>query len=220
MMPRMSNLEYAFRALDAIRAVIPLKSSDNKKLGGLNPAVARAFLNDNEAATPETLAALGSQLHGQKSTNLHQLRSNSANPMVGDKTRKRVIQYGKAARKAHVGNCLEYSCAVASWLDENKGPSFDLVWLGDGRDHVFVVIGQGDPLNGAYPTSLAAWDPQAAICDVWADIACLASDFPTRWKARMQNFAQIRMKLGGQDADGDTWYRAMDDAAKFSYLYP
>lgn len=216
----MSNIDFAFRALDAIRGAMPLSNSDNKKMGGLNPLVARDFLNDNEAATPEMLAVLGMQLHNQKSTALAQVRSNKANPMVGDKTLKRVIQYGKAARKAKTGNCLEYSCAVAAWLDDNKGPGFDLVWLGDGRDHIFVVIGQSAPLGGAYPTNMAAWDAQAAICDVWADIACLASEFPNRWKARMQNFAQIRMKLGGQDADGDTWYRAMDEAAKFSYLYP
>lgn len=201
----MSNLDLAFEALTYARQVIPANTSDNKKYRST------VSFDDLSVSKDVRLKALEAHMaHGSKQQALHSLRADSSNPQTGKPTMDRCFKYGTASIGRGIGNCLEYSCVVARFL-KGKKAVFNLVTF-RGGDHVFVAIGQTSP----YPTNFAAWDPQAAICDAWADIACAATDFPARWRARMSNWDSIQLQLaqvgGGFISPTHAyWYDAVDN---------
>jgi hypothetical protein len=208
----MSNLTLAFEALDYARKQIPPRTSDNKKF------LSTVNFDDMSVPLETRLKAWEAKTeHSLKQQNLNELRTNKYNPQVGSATMERCQKYGSECIGRGIGNCLEYSCAVAKFLKNKKTP-FDLVTY-EGGDHVFVEIGEARPGDGKYPTSFGAWAADAAICDAWADIACLASEFPARWKARMSNWDNIHLYLakveGGFISPTNAyWYDAVDGGKK------
>jgi hypothetical protein len=211
----MSNLERAFEALNYARGVIPPSTSDNKKF------LSTVSFDDPSIPKEIRLKALEAHtLHAMKQQSVHGLRNNKSNPQVGKHSMKKCRQYGEACISRGIGNCLEYSCVVAKYLQKAK-ENLDLV-IFEGGDHIFVAIGQPRPGDGRYPTDFSTWAADAAICDAWADIACLATQFPARWKARMTNWDSIRLQLakvgGGFISPTDTyWYDAVD-RGKLSFI--
>ncbi len=231
----MDNLTAAFWLLTQAQQHIKKGTSDNKKFaGGANPESFRLSpgytpgMVETVAQSPENRRMFAMQVHGQKNQGINQIRANKYNPQVAAHTRKNLIAYGRAVAKTGAGNCLEFSCGVAHFVDTMKKkdrPAFDLVYLGGQHDHVFVVLGQSPPDHqGKYPLDFANWDADAAVCDAWADIACLARDFADRWKQRMRNWKSANLQLakvgaGFVDATDPSWLDAMDDADKLSYTF-
>ena len=195
----MSNLIKAFEALSYVKDRISLGNSDNKKFREVDHT---------------TLQAMERQLlHNQKSYALGQLRQNKHFPGVestGGYTDKNVRKYGKTALKAGRGNCLEYCCAVVAYL--KKGTFvYDVVHYGTEGDHIFTVIGQPRPgEDHKYPQDFATWAADAAVCDVWADIACPVRDYPVRWRARMDNWVSAGIMLGTRSPNDTVWYNIVD----------
>jgi hypothetical protein len=218
----MSNLSAAVTALIHARHAVGMNRSDNQKL--------KQTVDSNDLTLPLDLrlAAVQAQLaHGQKSQDLLSLRGHKKNPQVAKHSRSNIVAYGKAAAKAGVGNCLEFSCCAAANLEtQTPKPSWDLVVLGGGCDHIFVVIGGGAPdANGKYPTDMTTWPADAAVCDPWADLACKASEFPGFWRGRMENWGRIGIQLarvgpggGFVDATDPYWFDAIANGDKNSFV--
>ena len=100
-----------------------------------------------------------------------------------------VLAYGKAAAKLGAGNCMEFAAVACVKLSKLQAvPNYYPVELGGGADHVFVAIGQDPDLHGAFPQDFANWAATAAICDPWANIACLAGDYPQAWRNKMDKW--------------------------------
>jgi hypothetical protein len=204
----MSNLLFAFEALAYAKQTIPPSTSDNKKF------LSTVDFNDMSIPKEVRLKAWEAKTeHALKQQDLHSLRSNKSNPQAGNHSMKNCMDYGKVCIGRGIGNCLEFSCVAGRFLQKKKAP-FDLATFTTG-DHIFVAIGEPRPADGNYPTNFATWDKDAAICDAWADIACLATDFPARWKARMTNWDNARIllaKVGGGfiSPTNAYWYDAVD----------
>jgi hypothetical protein len=113
---------------------------------------------------------------------------------------KQVAAYGKKAEAAGVGNCMEMAAVACGYLSSVKGaPAFHVCTLSPPADHVFVVIGQ-DPQKGRFPDDFSTWDDEAAVCDPWANIACLANDYPQAWDSKMEKWASRGKEIqGGED---------------------
>ena len=118
---------------------------------------------------------------------------------------------------AGYGNCLEVSCAAIWCLHEVGYFWYDMVYYPAGADHIFVVLHQRVGADGVYPTDFANWDAEAVVCDVWADIACPAQEYATRWRARMNNWNIMGITIGMDRPTNPTWLDCVD-LPKKSYL--
>ncbi|HEX4950561.1 MAG TPA: hypothetical protein VFZ34_28095 [Blastocatellia bacterium] len=191
----MKNLLLAFAALDRVRTELGGFSSDNKRFAdpGMNQGLDAQYKGKWDPTTANERIDQRQRQHTQKSVEINTLRGARA-----PQTAAEVINYGGQVFAKKVGNCLELASAVAWYLhneERNKIDTCDLVKY-VGADHVFVAIGQALPAkNGQYPKDFGAWDDDAAICDVWADIACPAREYPTRWRQRMGNWATMNILL-------------------------
>lgn len=109
----------------------------------------------------------------------------------------------------------------AAWAINEQGRfNYDLVYYpGVGGDHIFVAIGQTSDAAGNYPTNFAAWDANAAICDVWADIACPAQEYAKRWRDRMGNWRVMGITIANLLPTNPVWYDVVD-LPKSTYLTP
>lgn len=74
------------------------------------------------------------------------------------------------------------------------------------------MIGQDPGADGTFPQDFAAWGADAAICDPWINVACLASEYPDRWVAGLDSWTgsgmQIQAKADGMEgamASGGKW---------------
>jgi len=190
----MSNLVSAFSALENIRQKLNQSSAANKP-------VIKPQQTDYEAYASQIARNTVDQ-------SLSNFRTKYGFPTKAPALTADILSYGgKVYSKAEIGNCMEVSCAAAYYLEKLKPvPAWDLVTIGAG-DHVFVVLGAGAPAGSLYPADFSTWPADAAVCDVWADIACPATDFPARWKARMGNWDNIGRKIGtrGGPVLASTW---------------
>lgn len=200
----MTALEQAIKAKEAVKSRMPLNHSDNKKIR-----------QDLSQFTPEQRMQNALSI---KST-LDSMRSHHRFPGPGRATAKNVIYYGAFAIAAGYGNCLEMSCATAWALNEEGRFNYDLVYYPEGGDHIFVAIGQTADGGGRYPDSFAGWDADAAICDVWADIACPAQEYARRWRERMNNWRIMGITIANLLPTHTTWINVVD-LPKKSYLTP
>ena len=114
--------------------------------------------------------------------------------------------YGAAVLGSGHGNCYEQSCAVAWHLEMNGSPEYALMRYRY-VDHMFVVLGQQP---GVYPDEFEQWSADAAICDPWADIACLAREYPQRWRARMSNWQIMGLAIISDSPRYSSWYDLVD----------
>lgn len=200
----MSNLTDAITTLQYVKGRMPLDHSDNKAirqdkstLPTLERLEKRAFLKDT----------------------LNNMRSHHRFPGPGKATPVNVNNYGAFAIAAGYGNCLEMACAAAWYINQQGRFNYDLVYYSFGGDHIFVAIGQTADSNGKHPTNFSAWDEDAAICDVWADIACPARDYPERWRARMSNWKIMGLTIANLLPTDGIWSDVVDNP-KSSYLTP
>ncbi len=212
----MSNLTNAVKALHHVRSRVGGYASDNKKFRDYD------WENPTVSAEDGATAYRRHIEHANKSNAIGDLRSHAKNPANATHSKNNITAYGSAVLSAKVGNCLELSCAAASHLGHGLfSPSWDLVKLDGGSDHIFVVVGPPDPAaDGAYPQNFATWPADAAVCDVWADIACPVRDFPARWRARIDNWHIMSLQLPGMVGHGfasaAAWRDAID-SPKISY---
>ncbi|CAN7524414.1 hypothetical protein [Duganella sp. LjRoot269] len=81
------------------------------------------------------------------------------------------------ASKGH--NCFDLSLIAQDYLRSSGKQAI----LGGTPDHVFVVVGAIEP--GPMPKDMTKWPQDLAICDPWANIACLAKDYPEKFTEKM-----------------------------------
>lgn len=200
----MSNLVQAITTLQYVKARMPLDHSDNKAIRQDKSTLAtqdrlekRAFLKDM----------------------LNKMRSHHRFPGPGKATPVNVNNYGAYAIASGYGNCLEMACAAVWYINQQGRFNYDLVYYPSGGDHIFVAIGQVADSNGNHPTDFSMWDEDAAICDVWADIACPARDYPERWRARMNNWKIMGLTIANLLPTQSIWSDVVDNPKK-SYLTP
>jgi hypothetical protein len=200
----LTPLELAITAKETVKSRMPLNHSDNKKIR-------------QDYSTLPTQQRMQNNL--ELKNTLDSMRGHHRFPGPGKATAKNVICYGAFAISAGYGNCLEMACAAAWALNEDGIFGYDLVYYPAGADHIFVALGQTRDNGGNYPTSFAAWDPNAAICDVWADIACPAQEYPRRWRERMNNWRIMGLTIANFLPTDAIWMNCVD-LAKKTYLTP
>lgn len=200
----MSNLIDAITTLQYVKGRMPLDHSDNKAIR-------------QDKSTLPTQQRLEKRVFLKNM--LDSMRSHHRFPGPGKATPVNVINYGAYAIASGYGNCLEMACAAAWFINQQGRFNYDLVYYPEHGDHIFVVIGHASDGNGNYPTNFTDWDENAAICDVWADIACPARDYPERWKARMQNWRIMGLTIANRLPTESIWVDVVNHAKK-SYLTP
>ncbi|MCA9704954.1 MAG: hypothetical protein KDK70_03780 [Myxococcales bacterium] len=198
-MPRLSD---AIQAMQYVKERIPLDRSDNK------------FIPQHRSTLP-----FAERLQSRQAAVgwLNTVRSHPRCPHQGQSSPSDVVKYGAYVLAAAHGNCLEMSCAAAWYLNEVGCFGWDMVYYPNG-DHVYLVMGQPTDLQGRFPDDFADWDPEAVICDVWADIACPAREYPARWRARMHNWQTMGLVLGNLLPTHPNWHDLID-GDKSSFLH-
>lgn len=137
---------------------------------------------------------------------------------------KKFAAYGRSAAGVGAGNCQEYAAVACAALSTIRGvPKYDAVYLVDGN-HVFTAVGQDHDGEGDYPRDLNRWSATAAICDPWANIACLASNYSHEWRQVLRGWNANGWRLKGAANDvalptDAEWYDAVENCAKKSYTY-
>lgn len=62
------------------------------------------------------------------------------------------------------------------------------------------------------------WPAHLAVCDPWANIACLAHDYPERFVAKMEKWAQDKKAIAFEEAwiqpNSPHWISAVLDGPK------
>jgi len=210
----MSNIARAVAALQYVKSRVPLDQSDNKSI--------RQDLLPSDPQSQTNRANKRLEMKAQ----LDKMRSHHRFPSAGKATAKNVLYYGAFALAAGAGNCLEMSCGTIWYLNEQGHFDYDMVYypgtsgINQGvRDHIFVVIGQRTDNDGNFPTDFGAWDADAAICDVWGDVASPARDYPARWRARMGNWQTMGIVIANRLPTENMWMNVVD-LPKKSYLTP
>lgn len=159
----MSNIVYAFAALQFVR---------NSGVIATNRfCEQRHFVNK-----PDRMALVVARQQRLTEIRLASTENPTSSPAA-------VMRYGLGVVRGHVGNCYDMACAAAFYL-EKKSVEYTIMQFPEG-DHTILVLGQP---RGVYPDRFEAWAADAVICDPWADIACLAHEYPLRWKARLMNW--------------------------------
>jgi hypothetical protein len=197
-------------AKDYVKAKIPLDHSDNKTV--------QQQLNTRplEQRMQDVL---------EKKNTLDQMRQHQQAPLSAGRGVTKILKYGEYALSRGYGNCLEMACAAAWCLNNVLGEfDWDLVYYsatpvqGAGvNDHIFVALNQPGGHGVGYPIDFANWSASAAICDVWADIGCLAPDYPQRWRARMHNWHIGGIVIGNRLPTEAMW-KDVVDTVKSSYI--
>ncbi|HBY63615.1 MAG TPA: hypothetical protein DEH78_27635 [Solibacterales bacterium] len=195
----MTPLMQAIQAKEAVKARMPLTHSDNKKIRQDLSQLPVMQRMQNNAATKETV---------------DKVRGHHRFPQAGKATITDVVIYGAFAIAAGYGNCLEMSCASAWAINEEGRFNYDLVYYPVGGDHIFVAIGQPSDPNGDYPADFSHWDADAAVCDVWADIACPAREYARRWRERMNNWRIMGLTIANLLPTDDIWINVVDRPKK------
>jgi hypothetical protein len=208
----MSNVDRAVAALTYVKSRISLASSDNK-----------GIRQDRLPSDAQSQNAHANQ-HLKRKDTLDKVRSHHRFPGAGKATAQNVVYYGAFALAAGAGNCLEMACGTVWYLNEQGRFDYDMVYYpgtnqkGQGvRDHIFVVIGQNSDNNGDFPSDFGAWGADAAICDVWADVACPARDYAARWRARMNDWNTNGVVIVNFPPTHNMWMNVVD-LPKKSYL--
>jgi hypothetical protein len=191
----MANIDDANEAYQQIINELAAYGSDNKRQGkgvhSLNPKA------------PGTEAAV-IRFNTQK---MKMQAVRTVRPVRGGSLAE-VVAYGDTVLKEHVGNCFEYAAAACAVLATKRPPPvFDVVQMPT-LDHAFVVIGQPGPdAQGNYPNDFGTWAAGAAICDGWAEICCLATQYPARWNLKMDNWhaSGLEVAVGDKKDVGGGW---------------
>ena len=200
----MTNLIDAITTLQYVKGRMPLSHSDNKAIRQDKSTLPVQDRLEKRAFLKQTL---------------DNMRGHFRFPGPGKATPINVNNYGAFAIAAGYGNCLEMACASAWFINQQGRFNYDLVYYPEGGDHVFVAIGQSADGNGSHPTEFSEWSEDAAICDVWADIACPAREYPERWRARMRNWRYMGITIANRLPTDSIWADVVDNPKK-SYLTP
>jgi hypothetical protein len=109
------------------------------------------------------------------------------------------LDYGILAELATAyesGNCTEYAAIAWKYLVSKEVQAHIVGLEGDG-DHAFAVAGLKQPP----PRDFAEWGEDVWICDPWANICCLAADYPTAWNDRMRHWENKGKMILGKDGE-------------------
>lgn len=196
----MTYLERAYATLQRVRDRLGQDTASNKP-------TARPDGGDPMA---DELARIQRRM---KSQTLDNFRAAYGFPTRAPASRGAILSYGNKVRKhAEIANCMELACAAAVEIDRGlRSPPWDLVTIGAG-DHVFTIVGRAPVAGDQYPAQFGDWPADVAVCDVWADIACPARDFPARWRARMGNWHIMHRQIGtgAGPVDAESWSDMVD----------
>ena len=130
----------------------------------------------------------------------------TARPGLDRATAAGCIEYGGLVLAARWGNCNEIARACSWSLTQRAdNPAHSIVYYPEGN-HAFVALGQAANAAGMYPTLFSDWEPDAVICDAWADIACYAREYPAHWHSRMASWNQIHLDIDGQSSMSAEWH--------------
>jgi hypothetical protein len=187
---------------------IPLSNSDNKNIKReMDNRSIEERLNDQSL----------------KKKTVDQTRLQGSAPLSAGLGVTKALKYGEYALQKGYGNCLEMACAAASFLNNRGDFDWDLVYYSETPqlnqgviDHIFVALNQPGGHGVGYP-NFAQWSPSAAICDVWADIACLAQEYPQKWRDQMQSWNFNGMLIANQLPTEPMW-KDVVDKVKSSYI--
>ncbi|NBC31224.1 MAG: hypothetical protein GVY13_00960 [Alphaproteobacteria bacterium] len=102
---------------------------------------------------------------------------------------EKAIQHG-------CGNCGELSSTAFFYLYDKPARPIEKMHI-KGGDHAFVVIGRK---TGSRDHDPGSWGPDAAICDPWYEVACLAAAYKSELPALAKTFANPNQHIV-------SWYR-------------
>lgn len=197
----MSNLAHAYDLATILARYMFPDVSDNRRTDGGEYNEAYIIRNSKKQA-------------------LNGIRTHSQFPGTAGTSRANVIAYGKHVLNHDAANCLEISCAAAYILESKLAVhNWDLIHYTGSGDHVFVAIGD----CGTYPDDFSNWPATCAIFDGWAQIACLAQHYGTKWSAKMTEWTassppiELPGPTGGGFGDATAW-RPVVSGSKASYL--
>lgn|GEM_PF-3616507 len=178
------SLYLAFEALDYVRKNIKPCNTRTRSLPGY--------------ATPRSNPAISERDIGEIRDRARRFGRVGGSKLLGR------LDLGRLAISRGVGNCAEMACAAGFFLYYHRGYyAFDVVTI-CGQDHDLIVTGTTGPQQ--YPARFELWPPHLAICDAWADIACLGQDYPARWEERMRNWHRTGIHI----CSGGAWLDAME----------
>ncbi|MBB5190647.1 hypothetical protein HNQ50_001369 [Silvimonas terrae] len=192
----MSRLASAIAAKDYVRARI---QCNNRVIPGDRLGISLDEQNELSLARQ----ASRQRLEAIKKSKLH--------PVLGHCNALDLVRYGEYVLGEGIGNCLEMTCAVAWYLNQQGLFFYEPAYYPDGppgtpkRDHIFMTLGQITDAEGKFPDNFANWSEQAVICDAWADIACPAQEYPAQWQARMGEWDQQHYLIANLQPTHTMW---------------
>lgn len=111
-------------------------------------------------------------------------------------------------------NCGQLTEIAKAYGQANGWPVHGVGSGPTGELHGFAIVG---PRPQRLPDDFTQWPADLAICDVWANIACSAQDYPGQFQAKMQKWASEGKEI--YDGDRDDWVKATDPAWLDAVLY-
>jgi hypothetical protein len=114
-------------------------------------------------------------------------------------------------------NCDGLAVAVADYVADQH--PLAAVSIGALSVHAFSVIGAIEPETANLP--LSAWPSHIYVCDPWANIACPAPEYPTRFEQKMEKWhksGKLILSLDGKWISplDPTWVSCVKEAPKIS----
>lgn len=107
-------------------------------------------------------------------------------------------------------NCDELALAAHDWLAQTKSADVCMLQM---SGHVATVVGKLP--DHALSKDMTEWPSHLSICDPWLNDACLAKDYPARFKEKMQKWENDDklIKVGGDWISplDPTWMKLIDD---------
>jgi|GEM_PF-4350471 len=120
-----------------------------------------------------------------------------------DMVRKRIW-----TAKGH--NCDDLALAAHDWLAQTKSADACMLQM---KGHAAVVVGKlpDHPL----PKDMTKWPAHLSICDPWLNVACMAQNYPTRFREKMQKWSDDQKLIhanGNWISPNDPiWMNLIDD---------
>ncbi|CAN7374933.1 hypothetical protein LJR230_002143 [Trinickia sp. LjRoot230] len=95
----------------------------------------------------------------------------------------------EAFKRSQAHNCGELAALAADYLANTLDIEVRRLRFGpQGTGYLHGVVLLADDVLPELETDFASWPSNATICDPWANIACLAQDYPAAFIAKMQKW--------------------------------
>ena len=92
-------------------------------------------------------------------------------------------------------NCDGLALMAHDWLAQTK--SADVCMVEMGSRHIATVVGKLP--DQSLPKDMTKWPADLSICDPWLNVACLAKDYPARFKEKMQKWSKDEKRIRVND---------------------